>query len=315
MRLVLGSWLDRSLPASRPSQQPRASSQLVIEFNLLPWENQRYLNGGLVPFRRLLIVLLFLSISGSIARAGSFDPPVLKKTIDLGPARYNPGTHGKVNCYFFADFMVKEVDMGEKGAERLAIVPTGKSKVRTCSHLREPGEKTINPDDWSGYFKGVKGNLVFFDADDGVNSGMGFAVFDSKTGKKMWDDVALGEIDLADSPDKTVTLRYTRVVDGGCIMPKDPTGCWQKITTKLALGNIAAPDCQSGYEKSAQEMAKGRCQAQNSDNDQCLAKEIKLARQQAGEAPSVVSYAVEVVLGEEPTIKPSGGNVGCWPSD
>lgn len=289
-------------------------SQLIIEFGSLPWDNQRF-KGGLVLLRSQWSAGVFLLIAASIAHAGSFDKPVLKKTIDIGPARYNPGTHGKVNCYFFPDFMVKEVDMGEKGAERLAIVPTGKSKVRDCSRLREPGEKVINPDDWSGYFMGVKGDLVFFSADDGWNGGMGFAIFDSKTGKKLWDDVALGGIELAERAEKTVALRYTRIVDGGCIVPKDATGCWQKVSTKLGLTGAAAPDCNAGYEKSAQEMAKGRCEAQNNKSDQCLAKEIKLARQQAGDAPSVVSYAVEVSLGAEPVVKPAGGNVGCWPSD
>ena len=268
-----------------------------------------------MPLRVLLSILVFLSIAAPVARAGSFDEPVLKKTIDLGPARYNPRTHGKVTCYFFRNFMVKELDMGEKGAERLAIVPAAKTKERTCSHLREPGEKVVNPDDWSGYFMGVKGNLVFFSADDGWNGGMGFAVFDSKTGTKLWDDVALGSLDVAETADKIITLRYTRVVDGGCIMPKDPAACWQQISTKLGLGSAAAPDCKAGYEKSAQEMAKGRCQAQNNSSDQCFAKEITLARKQADEAPSVVSYAVEVVLGPEPIVKPVGGSIGCWPSD
>ena len=268
-----------------------------------------------MPLRLLWSVPVFIAMAISIARAGSFDEPVFKKTIDLGPARYNPGTHGKVNCYFYHDFMVKEVDMGEKGAELLAIVPAAKSKDHTCSRLREPGEKTINPDDWTGYFKGVKGNLVFFDADDGVNGGMGFAVFDSKTGTKLWDDVALGSLDFPNGAEKTVTIRYTRIVDGGCIMPKDPATCWRQISTRFALANGAAPDCVAGYEKSAQDMAKGRCQAQNNSSDQCFAKEITQARKQANEAPSVVSYAVEVVLGPEPIVKPVGGNIGCWPSD
>jgi hypothetical protein len=266
-----------------------------------------------VPLRLLWSVLVLVSI----ARAGSFDQPVFQKTVDLGAARYNPKTHGKVTCYFFPAFMVKEVDMGEKGAERLAIVASGKSKLHTCSRLRDPGEIEINPSDWTGYFKGVKGNLVFFDADDGVNGGMGFAVFDSKTGRKLWDDVALGSLDIAESADKDkeVSLRYTRIVDGGCIMPKEQPACWEKIRTQLGLINAAAPDCQAGYEKSAQEMAKGRCQAQNNDSDQCLAKEITLARKQANDAPSVVSYAVEVLLGPKPVAKPTGGDVRCWPSD
>src|SRR5262249_14306692 len=124
-----------------------------------------------------------------------------------------------------------------------------------------------------------------------------------------------GSLDFSQAADKTLTLRYTRIVDGGCVVPKDPAACWNKIGTKLGLTNAAAPDCKAGYEKSAQDMAKGRCQAQNSDNDQCRAKEIALAGKTAGEAPWVVSWGVEVPPAREPGVKPAGGNVGCWPSD
>lgn len=264
-----------------------------------------------MPLRLLCSVLALVSI----ARAGQFDEPVFKKTVDLGPARYSPGAHAKVTCYFFHAFMIKEIDLGEKGAERLAIVPGAKNKMHTCSRMREDGEKDINPDDWTGYFKGVRGSLVFFDADDGVNGGMGFAVFDAKTGKKLWDDVALGDLEIDGNADKEVFLRYTRVVDGGCIIPKEQSACWEKIKSKFSLGDANAPDCKAGYEKSALDMAKGRCQAQSNDSETCLDKELLLARQQANESPSVVSYAVKVSLTAQPAVEPTGGEVRCWPAD
>jgi hypothetical protein len=259
----------------------------------------------------------------TLAWAGSFDKPVSKRTVDLGGSSSSPQAHAKVTCYFFPTFMVKEVDFGEKGASRLAIVPSSKRNLPPCSRLRDQTEKVVNPDDWSGYFKGVKGNLVFFDADDGVNGGMGFAVYDAKTGAKIFDDTALGELDFPDTnsgtptgaPAKAVTLQYVRVVDGGCAVPKDPSGCWDKIRTRLGLGNAAAPDCKAGYEQSAQELAKGRCQAKNNDNAQCVAKEIALARQQAGAANSVIVYPVETVLASNGTVKPAPGDLRCRPAD
>lgn len=263
---------------------------------------------------RLLFNILVLSSLVCAAHAASFDTPTFKKTVDLGPSRSSPGTRSKVTCYFFPHFMVKEVDMGEKGAQRLAIV-LGKSKDHICSRLRDPGEKVINSDDWSGYFKGVKGDLVFFDADDGVNGGLGFAVYDSKTLKKVFDDVALGELTFSDSGGAQTTLAYTRVADGGCIVPKEQNSCWDKIKTKFGLENASAPDCKAGYENSAQELAKGRCQAQNAANPQCLAKEIELARRQTNDANSVIAYPVEVVLSANPAVKPTAGNARCWPSD
>jgi hypothetical protein len=214
--------------------------------------------------------------------------------------------------------MVKEIDLGEKGASRLAIVHGTKKSVPDCSRLREKGEIAINPDDWSGYFKGVKGNLVFFDADDGWNGGMGFAVYDAKTGKKIFEDVALGDLEFPDTPTKTsdaeTTVRYIRLVDGGCILPKEEAACWDKIRQRFALVS-AVPDCKAGYENSAQALAKGRCQAQNSDNADCLAKEIVLARKQTGDANSVIAYPVEAAFSANPTVKPIAGDLRCWPSD
>lgn len=263
---------------------------------------------------RIFASVLALS---SLSWAASFDKPHFQKTVDLGASRSSPGARAKVTCYFFSNFLVKEVDMGEKGAERLAIVPAAKGRTRTCTRLREPGEKDINSDDWTGYFKGVKGNLVFFDADDGVNGGMGFAVYDSKTMKKIFDDVALGELTFPGTAGTQTAIAYTRVVDGGCVIiqPKEQNACWDKIRKQLGLENAPAPDCKVGYENSAQQLAKGRCQAQNADNPQCVAKEIDLARRQTNDANSVMAYPVEVILSANPAIKPVAGNLRCWPAD
>jgi hypothetical protein len=272
-----------------------------------------------VPLRFLFSILAF----SSLAFAGTFDKPSSKRVVDLGPSPSNPPgrntkeqTRAKVTCYYFSGFMVKEVDMGEKGAERLAIVPVRKNELHTCSRLRDPGEREINSDDWSGYFMGVKGRLVFFSADDGWNGGTGFAVFDAKTGRKIFDDVALGNLEFSEAAGSATSLHYTRVVDGGCIIPKEQSACWDKIKNKLGLDSTSMPDCKSGYEKSAQDLAKGRCQAQNADNPQCLAKEISLARQQSNDANSVIAYPVEVtLLGAGAYVKPTGGELRCWPSD
>lgn len=271
-----------------------------------------------MPPLRLVFGILFMSCLAVAAKAASFDRPLFTKTVDLGASKSSPGTRAKVTCYFFASFMVKEVDMGEKGAERLAIVPVAnhKEKDHTCSRLRDPGEKEINADEWTGYFKGVKGDLVFFDADDGWNGGMGFAVYSAKTVKKIFDDVAFGRLELSDGPDKAVLVHYARVVQGDCILPKEPGPCWAKTSRKLELEGASAPDCKAGYEKSAQELAKGRCQAKHADNDdQCIAHEISLARTQTNDAPSVFSYPVELVLSPAPALKPASGAVQCWPAD
>ena len=260
---------------------------------------------------RLLLSFLILN---TLAFAGSFDKPLSKKVVKLGHSASNEKTRRKVTCYYYPGFMVKEVDLGEKGAERLAIVPAGKTAV-SCVRARTRTEKMINPDEWSGYFKGVKGNLVFFDADDGWNGGVGFAVYNAKTVKKIFEDVALGELTFSDASGPDVSIAYTRVVDGGCNLPKDQDACWSSIQKKLSLDAAAAPDCKAGYEKSAQEMAKARCAANPKADPECMDKELPLARQQASDASSVISYPVSVVLSPNPAVKPLAGDVRCWPSD
>jgi hypothetical protein len=264
-----------------------------------------------VPLRLLLSIFALISFSW----AASFDKPVYQRTVDLGPSQSTPGARAKVTCYFFPTFMVKEVDLGEKGANRLAIVPATKIKTRTCSRLYDQDEKVIDSDEWSGYFKGVKGSLVFFDADDGVNGGMGFAVYDASSGQKIFADAAVGPLAFPDRRDKAVSITYTRLVQGECVIPKDQAACWDRIKKKLDLDSAPAPDCKAGYEKSAQALAKGRCQAQKADDAQCLAKEIQLARQQSSNSPSVVSYPVEVLLAPEPIMQPLSDNMLCWPAD
>jgi hypothetical protein len=260
---------------------------------------------------RLLFSLLTLT---AVAFGGSFDKPLTKKVVTLGPFGSNEKTHRKVTCYYYPGFMVKEVDLGEKGAERLAIVPAGKTAA-PCTRARTSREKVVNPDEWSGYFKGVKGNLVFFDADDGWNGGVGFAVYDAKTVKKIYEDVALGELTFSDASGPNVSIAYTRVVDGGCNLPKEQAACWSSIQKKFSLEAAAAPDCKAGYEKSAQEMAKARCSSNPKADPQCMAKELPLARQQADDASSVIAYPVTVVLSPSPAVNPIAGNVRCWPSD
>jgi hypothetical protein len=104
------------------------------------------------------------------------------------------------------------------------------------------------------------------------------------------------------------------------VIPKDQAACWDAIRKKFALEEAAMPDCKDGYEKSAQALAKGRCQAKNAANPECLAKEITLARQQSSDANSVITYPAEVVIAEivltgKATVMPLAGDLHCWPSE
>jgi hypothetical protein len=262
-------------------------------------------------FLRLVLSVWALSC---FSWAGTFDLPVSKKTVQLGRSESSSGRRAKVTCYFFARFMVKEVDMGEKGADRLAIVPIIQGKITRCTKSQDPSEKVVKPDDWAGYFKGVKGNFVFFDADDGMNGGMPFAVYDAETVKKLFEDNALGPLVFTALPDKTVQANYRRVVSAGCPLPKDKS-CWESAKTKLGLGDVPAPDCAAGYEKNAMSLAKGYCQTHIKDHASCLVTETKRRKEELKDDPSILSFPVKVTLGPSPEIKPVAGELRCWPAD
>lgn len=231
---------------------------------------------------------------------GSFDAP-LKEVIDFGASPYylNPQSapHIKLSCFYFPTFMVKEYDEGQKSAEWLAIVPTGNGAAASCTRSHAPDEMVI---DWWGYFEGAKMNLVFFNAPDGQDGGMPFAVFDSRSGKKIFEDVAydsgfvLRQLDVSPfdrlrvsrGQDGSVLLKYLRVKAYDCDLHLQAhrSACWEKIRVQASLRSRQIPVC-SGYG------------------------------QIHNQYWSAVAYPVEVFLLPRPTRRTIAGPVRCWPVD
>ncbi len=263
-----------------------------------------------MPSRLILALFLLASLSWG----ETFDKPVRKQRVNLGKAANPLSDRNRVTCYYFPNFMVKEVDLGEVGAERLGIVPVTPQSTGKCVHPRGKQEIVIDPKEWSGYFMGVKNGYVFFSGEVGWNGATPFAIFDSKTGKKLFEDSAKANIAFIGHPDQSVGMQYLRVVTDDCFILKD-AACWQRMTAKYGLAAATAPDCKKGYDASAESMAKGRCAAQRAPLATCLKKERPLALKQALDSPSVISYPVEVELGATPSAKPTGGSVSCWPAD
>lgn len=262
----------------------------------------------------VLLALLPLSPGQKPLPGEKFDRPVRRQRVELGRAANSLSDRNRVTCYFFPNFMVKEVDLGEVGAERLGIVPVTPPGTGKCTRARSKEEIVIPVEQWSGYFMGVKNGYVFFSGEDGWNGAMPFAVFDSKTAQKLFEDSAKGDIDFVSRPNQTAAIRYMRVVTDDCLILKD-AACWDRMAAKYGLDNAAAPDCRKGYESSAESMAKGRCTAQRAPLAACLKKERPLALKQALDSPSVISYPAEVELGVTPSAKPTGAATACWPAD
>jgi hypothetical protein len=147
--------------------------------------------------------------------------------------------------------------------------------------------------DWDGYFGGVKRDLVFLYASDGTDGGLPFTAFDSKTQAKIYRDSVslpdshgeLYDLDFVQASDKQITLRYLRVVSGTCSVPKDGSACWTKFKKQTGLRLAPMPKCSDYPGK------------------------------EAGKAPSVIAYPVEVSLFPKPSITALANPVKCWPSD
>ena len=258
-------------------------------------------------------LILGMFLLASLGWGQTFDKPVRKQRVNLKKTTDQTTDRARVTCYYFPNFMVKEVDMGEVGAERLGILPVTPQSTGKCVRARGKEEIVIPAEQWSGYFMGVKNGYVFFSGDDLWNGATPFAIFDASSGKKLFEDSAKADIAFPTSG-QTVAMRYLRVVSDDCFILKD-AACWQRMAVKYGLDNAAAPDCRKGYQASAESMAKGRCTAQRAPLATCLKKERPLALKQALDSPSVISYPVEVELEATPAVKPTGAATACWPAD
>ncbi len=222
---------------------------------------------------------------GDVATA--FDPPVSVDNVDLPANKDNPDARPAVNCYRFKGFAVKEVDLGEVGAEKLAFM----SENGTCE--REGADEKPVKDPVAGYFLGAKGNLVFFQAADGMNGGMPFVVFDATSGRKLFEDAFEGaDFDKIEVDGTKVTLDYTRTFSADCSLYLDPgKACADKIKSATGI-STGLPDCAAAYDEEKKRTPD-------------YAKEIQ-------ELPSVIAYPVTLTYdGTKASYAAREGDMAC----
>jgi hypothetical protein len=244
---------------------------------------------------------VLLLVSGSLCaqtdRAGldeGFDKPVKKTVVDLGPSPYYRLTQRvrkKLTCYYYSTFTVKQYDEGQKGAEWLSIVPLTRAE---CTRTHSEGENILTWREWSGYFWGAKDGYAVFVAPDGEDGGLPFAVFDGKTGRKLFEDASLDDyyqktlqiknaFRISGGADHITRLTYLRVARAGCNLKTGQADCWNKIRAEFGITQTDIPVC-SRYEKAA-------------------------------DWESAIVYPVSVLLTDSPQIKTVDGPVFCWPTD
>lgn len=194
------------------------------------------------------MTVLPLALAAALAAKGPFDAPKAKQEVELPADAQGPAA--KLRCTVYRAFVVKELDRGEKGAARLTLVrydPAG--AVPPCDLAFVPGE--VEVEGWSGHFAGARGRFVFFAGDDGWEAGStGFAVYDARTGRKVFEDAAVpGPEKLVLEPDgEDLKVKFRRAWRAPCSLVKDPAGCWKRIRGALALPGDA-PVCTASYAR------------------------------------------------------------------
>ena len=239
--------------------------------------------------------------SGVVAHAESFDTPVRKTSVDLGPSRnLMPGDpqHVQLSCSYYPGFMVKELDdPGMEGARWVTITLFLKGRPPGCRLAHGPKERFIAKDSWG--FLGAKASLLFLTAADGEDGGLPFRIVEWKTGKNIFRDSAAlpyyggPGFDFGHTADGKLSLRYLRVVHGGCSIPNDGQNCWNILRANLGLVPSDMPAC-TGYVGEKQDQP------------------IALANL---ETHSAVQYPAEVKLFPRPSIRAVAGEVTCRPVD
>ena len=227
-----------------------------------------------------------------------FDTPAKTDVVKLDVSE-------KITCTYYASWVAKEIDAGEKGAARLSFVrysiPTSRPP---CVKAAATGEKIL--EDWSGYFLGAIGDLAVFSADDGWNGGEGFAVYDTTSGKKMFSDVAVGDLKI-----EAKALSYRRLVALDCLALSDAK-CIAKAKETAATTSDIAASCKAGY---ANWMSGFENAIKDQDCDATCKDGRKAQRASFMKAPSVIAYNVSVDRTTYVVTPTKTGKVECWPAD
>ena len=240
---------------------------------------------------RVVVALGYLAL-GPVVLAESFDKPLQETVVDLGPSPYlmpRTGSRIQLFCSYYPAFMIKQLDdPGQKGTRWVTIVPILNGHVPTCRPSHGPTERFIAKEWWT--FIGAKGPLLFLEAADGSSGGMPFRVLDLKTRKKIFEDSKWwnGHFEFVQTPDGKMSLRYLRVVEGDCSIPKGGESCWNKFRERFGLPLAAAPKCTGSEEEGT----------------------IPASEEQM---ESAIAYPVAVNLSPRPSIRAVPGPVKCRP--
>lgn len=246
-----------------------------------------------------LISLGLLLLSVASAQAQTISPTPYEKPIkeEHQTAVTTENNKAKISCFYYKDFMAKEVDTFEKGAEKLSITPYKNKGILPKCTMENIGEIAVKE---QGYFLGALDKYVFFRASDGVNRALDFFVYDGLSGRKLFQETAKNSEDgifkTITVSDQKLKLEFRKAHNEGCSLAGKGDGCMDKIRKSINLPQAPLPNCSSLYQEEQYKSPKF------SDT--------------VWEIPSMISY--DVVLNyanNKVEIKADPSTIDCWPSD
>lgn len=255
---------------------------------------------------RLLLVVLLPVLAAATPDTG-FDTRLALKHVDLGPSETSPDQRSEIRCHYYNGLMVKEIDLREVGDAQLSLLRYRDARP-PCQRDTLPGEQVIGDDAWHGYFDGVAHGLVVFSAEDGVNGALGFALFRPGEDKPLYTSAAFGARHFAAGAGGAVQLRFIRMVEAECSVPRDGAACIAAIAAATKVAPVTARMCAAGYEANFRAL----CQDAPEGMAACLARR----RAQDSAAPTVVGIPTLVTLDAIGAHeRPTGPPARCGPSD
>jgi hypothetical protein len=194
--------------------------------------------------------------------------------------------------HFYAGFrpLFQQSAAGQPGITVRTIIVES-PEITQVTHLEN--ERVFVGPEWTGYFRGAKGTVVFFDAPDGDDGGLPFVIFEVGTGRKLFEDSSILDyyqkrlhikqaFQITSGTDPIIRLNYFRVARAGCNLKFEKAACWNKVRTDFGITQTDIPVC-TGYEHANWE--------------------------------SAIIYPVSVLLTDSPQIRAVDGPVFCWPTD
>ena len=245
----------------------------------------------------------FVLVLTGAAAAQGFDS-YKKHVVDYGMPKDFPGNphHDQLTCFYYRGLMVKQLtNEVEQGGVIPFVSPlrSGATGMRQGTFTDREGPR---PPEWGGYFRGlVKGDLVFFDADDGEDGGMPFVVYDSRTQKKIFEDNAYyvwmwnKKLRPQPSPFNDIRVRTTDDPYASAHLP------------------ARAPLRVQHPQQGGRVLATARPETRTEDH--CRPQVASVGRRTRQLATSAVAYPVETSLFPTPVTKTISGPVRCWPAD